>query len=202
MKAVARALALGMIGLVAACTTSAPQTQVTRFHLGQPIARGQVAVEPLNPAVGGSLEYNLFEGAVSRELARAGFNVAPGVPQSELVAVVSVNRNFREEQRQGSGVSVGLGGGGFSGGRRGGGIGLGGGVSFPIGGGRGREVTATELAVQLKRRSDGTVIWEGRAQTQAASNKPESAPDATAARLANALFAGFPGESGRTISVK
>ena len=84
----------------------------------------------------------------------------------------------------------------------GGGVGLGGGVSVPVGGGRADEVVATELRVQLKRRSDNTVVWEGRATTETLGNAPTTQPGATAQRLAGALFKGFPGESGITITVK
>jgi hypothetical protein len=68
-------------------------------------------------------------------------------------------------------------------------------LSFGIGG-KTREVMATELTVQLRRRSDNTTVWEGRAVTESVSGKPGSDPrDQAAQRLANALFRDFPGES-------
>jgi len=58
------------------------------------------------------------------------------------------------------------------------------------------------MQVQIKRRSDGTAIWEGRAMTEAKGQSPDASPQAAVAKLAHAMFAGFPGESGKTISVK
>ena len=55
---------------------------------------------------------------------------------------------------------------------------------------------------QLRRRSDDSVVWEGRAQTESVGQAPETQPGYTARRLASALFRGFPGESGITITVK
>jgi hypothetical protein len=45
-------------------------------------------------------------------------------------------------------------------------------------------------------------VWEGRAVTETAGIGPSTQPAATADRLAKALFKGFPGESGITITVK
>ncbi|TVV69941.1 DUF4136 domain-containing protein [Sphingomonas solaris] len=197
-----RAILIGSALAVAGCTTAgqAP-VQVTRFHLGAPVATGRVSVEPADKVQAESLEFQSYARAVEGELGRIGFQVVPNVPNSELVAAVTVFRGSRETAPAQSPFSVGLGGGTFGGGR-GGGIGLGGGVSFPIGKGRSREVVLTELSVQLKRRSEGTVIWEGRARTEQRLSGNAADSTATVARLANALFAGFPGESGRTITVK
>jgi hypothetical protein len=97
-----------------------------------------------------------------------------------------------------SGLTIGLGGGSY-----GWGGGVGGGVSIPIGGaGRPGQIALTRLIVQIKRRSDGTVIWEGRAETGAPVGSPQADPAATVHRLAAAMFADFPGPSGRTITVR
>jgi hypothetical protein len=97
-----------------------------------------------------------------------------------------------------SGFSIGLGAGGFSGGR-GGGVGFGGGVGIPVGGARNRQAEATELSVTIKRRVDQSPVWEGHARTAVAGDVPR---EAVAEKLARALFTGFPGESGRTIEVR
>ena len=190
---------LGALAL-AGCTTT-PSTQVTRFHLPQPIARGQIAVEPLLPGDRGSLEFQSYASIVGAELARVGFTEAPGLAASEQVAVVSVERASREGASRGSGLSIGLGLGGGSFGR-GGGVGGGGGVSFPVGRARANLIDATRLVVQIKRRSDSTVVWEGRAETSARSGTPAAEPANAVRKLAAAMFADFPGESGRTVNVK
>lgn len=192
-----RAALLGSALALAGCAAQAPETRVTRFHLGQPIARGKIAVESRDPAASKELEYQAYARAVADELARQGFSLAPGVAQSELVAVIDASRGSRAMYKEPSPFSIGIGGGTF--GRH---VGVGGGVNFPIGEGKTREIIGTELAVQIKRRSDGTVIWEGRAMNETRTGTPYSEPAAAAQRLAAALFQGFPGESGRTVTVR
>ncbi|MDO6415536.1 DUF4136 domain-containing protein [Sphingomonas sp. BIUV-7] len=190
------AAAVAVLALAGCATT--PSTRVTRFHLGQPIARGEIAVEPLVPADRDSLEYQTYASIVGAELAKIGFSEAPGLKQSEQVAVVSVERGSRETLAQRSPVSVGVG--GSTGGYGGGGVGLG--ISFPIGKKRSNEIVMTRLSVQIKRRSEGTVIWEGRAESSAAGGSAAAEPGTTVKMLASALFRDFPGVSGRTITVK
>lgn len=190
-----RSLMLVPLLAVAACTTSSTgPVQVTRFHLGGPgvAERGTVAIEPA-PGVQPGMEFDTYGAAVAQQLQGLGYAAVDKVAQSLYVAVVDVRTGTRESERRGSGVSIGLGGGtgGF-------GSGVGGGVSFGLGGDRGgRLVVGTQLSVQLKRRSDQTIVWEGRARGEAS----ERDSGGLAQRLADALFRGFPGESGRTISV-
>jgi hypothetical protein len=173
--------------------------QVTRFHLGQPIAPGDVSIEPKVPDANSALEFQTYEAAIAPHLTRLGFTVMPSLNKSELVLVAGVNRGTRDLAGQPrSPVTVGLGGSSYGGG----GVGLGVGTSFGIGKKRSNTIVGTELQVQLKRRSDGTVIWEGRASTEARLGTPGSDPGPAVTRLAQVLFADFPGESGRTITVK
>ncbi len=106
-----------------------------------------------------------------------------------------VDRSFFDGPPRSS-FSIGIGGGSY-----GYGGGVGGGVSVPIQG-RPTQNVATRLIVQIKRRSDSTTIWEGRAETAQRFGTPGSQPAETVAKLAGALFRDFPGVSGRTISVK
>lgn len=202
IRPIGRIAALAALAALAACATSRPETNVTRFHLNQPIAPGQIAIEPRDPRQQGSLEFDSYAGAVGAELTRLGFRVAPGLATSELVAVVSFTRTTREAGIAQSPVSVGLGVGGGTGGYRGGGVGLGGGLSFPVGKARSRYVTASEMKVLIKRRSDGTAIWEGTAQQSARSDARNADAVSAARTLAASLFQGFPGESGRTITIR
>jgi len=191
-------LAVTLGGLMlAGCATQQPEMRVTRFHLGGPIAPGQITVEPLVPADGKSVEFQTYADAVGAQLARLGFTEAPGLSKSEQVAAIAVERGTRESLARRSPVTVGIGGGNY-----GWGGGVGGGISFPIGHRRSNEIVATRLVVQIKRRSEGTVIWEGRAETAAPAGSAAAQPADTVRRLAAALFQGFPGESGRTITVK
>lgn len=199
-------LALGGALALAGCDTTQP-VQVTRFHLAQPIAPGSFAVEtaamggPGGPVAPDSIELSTYNDIVAGELTRLGFTRAPTVAASELVVSVSVDRGARPDPRpHGAALSVGIGGGGFVGRH----TALGGdvGTTVPIGGNQPHFLVGTRMMVQIKRRSDGTAIWEGRAMTEAKGQAPDASPQAAVAKLAHALFVGFPGESGRTINVK
>lgn len=205
---------IGSALALAGCSTTSP-VEVTRFHLDGQIAPGSFVVQTGTPAGApaltaagpDSLEAQSYNGIVASQLSRIGFTAAPSIDKAEIVASVTVDRGGREDlaARQ-SGFSFGIGGFGGGGGygRRGGGTSLGGGIgtTIPIGGNHPRYIIGTRLMVQLKRRSEGTVIWEGRAQTEARGQDPASQPGAAVAKLAAAMFTGFPGESGRTITVK
>jgi hypothetical protein len=204
MKSIlSKAILLGCAAALAGCAAQTPEVRVTRFHLGQPIASGEIAVTSRDPTLAKDLEFQTYARIVASELQRQNFGIAPDIAKSEQVAVVDVERNWRPTgQRSGSSMSIGLGsssGGGWGGGT---GVGLGGSVSFPIGKSRERMDVATRLSVQIKRRSEGTIIWEGRAETISRDGAPESTPEAAVSRLASALFRDFPGRSGETITVK
>ncbi len=198
--ALASALALSACATTGGTGGSGP-TEVSRYHLGQPVAPGTVSIEPMPGGGGaGGLEYQMYADAVARELSGIGFTPAPPGTSSQYVAAVSFVRSARGSVRTPPKFSIGLGGGSFGGGR-GGGVGLGGGISTGIGS-KTRDLYLSELFVQLRRRSDGTVVWEGRAQRPGLSGDADAQPVATAGRLADALFRGFPGESGITTTVR
>lgn len=183
--------------LLGGCATMGPgPIDVTRFHLGQPIGYGTLAVEPLSTNATISPEYQSYADAVATELGRIGFAPAGNNLPSTFIASVSFTRASQGYVRKRPPITIGVGGGSYGGG---GGVGVGG--SFGIGGGK-AELIATELAVQLRRRTDGTVVWEGKARTDGLAGAPDNQPGATAQRLANAMFKGFPGESGITITVR
>jgi hypothetical protein len=179
-KFVAGLTAFSALALVAGCATDdmATGTSVTRFHLGQPIVRGAIAVESVNPGDANSLEFAQISASVARELTRLGWTVVPN-NASEQVAMVSLTQESREAERR-SGVSIGIGGGTGSYGRHGG-VGVGGGVAIPIGG-----------------RGSNLVVG----QTEARAGTPLASRAGAADRLAAALFRDFPGESGRTIRAR
>ncbi len=195
------ALALTGAGLAACTTVSLPPTEVLRYHLGEPIDRGTVAVQPLSTGPA-SLEFKSYAAAVQGELLKSGYGVPAANAKPQFIATVAFTRTTQAGPPRQSPISIGLGGGGFSGGRRGGGVGLGGGVGFPIGGGGRSAILVTELSVTIKRSADQSPVWEGRAQSFADARKADATTDIQAGKLARALFTGFPGESGRTIQVK
>lgn len=176
-----------------ACTATIPPVEVTRFHVNEAIAPGAIATAPIAGQDGGTIEFRTYSIAVARELARLGFAEGDKAP---YVAEIGYARDTREALAKRSPVTIGIGGGSF--GRH---VGVGLGTSFGIGGDGSRKVVVSRLEVRLKRKADGTVIWEGRAQTEAGENAPAAQPGLAAEKLSRALFSGFPGESGQTITV-
>jgi len=192
-------LALAALGGCAADYGVQRYATATAFHLGQPIARGDIAIEPAAAADANSLEFSAIAAPVERELARLGWNVVHGNARSEQVAVVRVEQEAH--LAQGSGFSIGFGVGGADYGHHGGGVGGGVGAEVPITG-HANQVVGTQLAVRIQRRSDATVAWEGHAEMEALGGTPGASRAGAANRLAAALFQDFPGESGRTIRVR
>ncbi|MFN7173920.1 MAG: DUF4136 domain-containing protein [Thermaurantiacus tibetensis] len=172
--------------LVAACASNRFEANVTRFHLGAAPSATTVAVRALDPAEEQTLAFRAQADAVLKELAAAGFRPAPA-ETAEVLAYVKVESQVSERRRR-SPISVGIGG------ATGGNVSVGGGVSFPVGGGT-SQIRDSEMQLVLRRRADGQVLWEGRARAT------QSGPDAgsAAALLARALLSGYPGQSGRTV---
>jgi hypothetical protein len=200
---IALAALAATLGGCATTPMSAP-VAVLRYHLDDQGERGTLIAEPVTGGPDASLEFKTYAAAIETEAYKNGFTApAPGAT-SQYFASVGFTRRTEDGPPRDSGVRVGLGAGGYSGGgwHGGGGVGLGGGISFPIGKSHPHTVIVSTLSVQIHRRSDGTVIWEGHARTAADSASPDAVGPNTAARMAHALFLGFPGETGRTISVK
>lgn len=192
------ALAIAASGVTGCATTTASgPVDVTRYHLGAPLERGTITVEPMPGGGSASLEFKTYAAAVETELLKVGYAPPAMGKPAQYLGVVSFTRTTRETGPRSAPFTVGVGGGTGSGN-----VGIGGGIGIPIGKPRANEVALTELSVQIRRRGDGTVIWEGRAQTAADVRAPEAQASLAAGKLANALFQGFPGESGRTITVR
>ena len=186
-------LASAAMLLLPACTAKLPPVEVTRFHVNETIAPGTIAIAPMDDIEANSIEFRTYAIAVSRELTRLGFSEGANPAYS---AEVGYSREARDRLSKASPVTIGIGGGSF--GRH---VGVGLGTSFGVGGDNSRKMIISRLEVRLKRAADGTVVWEGRAQTEAPSNAPAAQPGLAADKLSRALFAGFPGESGKTIAV-
>lgn len=190
-------LALGFAAAsLAACETSGgPPTEVTRFHAAAPIERGTVAIVPRtgDPS---DLEFRTEAAAIAPALTGAGFAVvAPGAGAT-LLASVDVRRTTFATPPRGPAFSFGIGGASF--GRH---SGFGADTGVGIGPHPGTAV-GTELSIQLRRQADGMALWEGRGRTSARIGTPAADPGAAVGKIAGALFAGFPGESGRTMVVR
>ena len=197
MKRIASIMALSM-AFASPVLAKPAAVDVTRFHTAQtpPRLKGAaVIVEAASGSDPASLENRVWLDAVQRELFASGFGSAtPGA--ADAIAEVMVERQVLKRERQRGPVSVGVGG---STGSYGGGVGLG--LGFNLGGGPKDEVL-TRLSVRIRDRRTGEALWEGRAENRENAKASEAAPAIAAPRLAHALFSGFPGTSGDTITVK
>lgn len=185
---------------LAGCATgpSSFPVQATRYHYDAMTDRGSIGLAPLAADATASIEYQTYAAAVQAELTRLGYTLpAPGT-KAKYLATVGFTRTARPLPPRRSPVTIGVGGGG--GGGYGGGVGVGGGISFPVGGSGAREGLVTELSVRIMNGPDA--LWEGQAQSLTDARAPDADAGSVAARLAAALFSGFPGDSGRTITVK
>ncbi|MFM5885681.1 MAG: DUF4136 domain-containing protein [Novosphingobium sp.] len=192
-------LALAALGFAAlsGCVAPVGPVQVTRFHAVDtaPLGKGSIAVEPAPGSDGKSLEWQTYQIAVQRQLALLGYGeAAPG--QGSQIAQLRLSRTVSDPVRREGPVSVGLGG---STGSYGSGLGIG--LGFNLGGKPAQQVQ-TELGVMIRDRATGQTLWEGRASFAVDSRSPLASTDLAAAKMAEALFKGFPGQSGETIEVK
>ncbi len=58
------------------------------------------------------------------------------------------------------------------------------------------------MSVTIRDRATNQNVWEGRASFAVRANAPQAQTAIGAAKMAQALFKGFPGESGETIVVQ
>jgi hypothetical protein len=197
-----RTITLAVAGALtlAGCATGPGPVEVTRFHDParlQTAERGSVAIVAA-PGVADGLELAPYRAAVAEELRRLGFRVVndgPVVGTGRYRAEVRVDRFARGSDGRRSPVSVGVGG---STGTFGSGIGLG--IGINLGGGGGERV-GSELAVTLREASSNTSVWEGRAEVEYSPRSDFANARTNATVLAEALFRGFPGNSGETVRV-
>jgi hypothetical protein len=183
--------------MLAGCAqTYVSPVSVTRF-VGQAPARlgiGPIAVRAA-PGMANSLEFAPYWQAVSAELTRLGYRVVPGNDAAQI-AEVRVDRAVEQPGRRRNPVSVGVGG---STGSYGSGLGLG--LGFDLSGPP-PAVADTRIGVIIRDAAGGQPLWEGRADFAASANSKFGNAQAAAAKMAAALFAGFPGRSGETIEVR
>lgn len=200
-RAAFRPILLAVTGAVmlSACTTASytSPVQVTRFSAEDTsqLGLGTIAVVPASGADGDSFAFGAYADAVAGELAELGYQVvsADGAAQ---VAELRLDSFVDQPQRSRGPVSVGVG--GSTGGYRSG-VGLGIGIDLS---GRPPEILNSQIGVMIRDAATRETLWEGRAEFSTRADGDLAQANANAAKLADALFAGFPGESGETISVK
>ena len=187
------AIALTLLTLTA-CATAVPPVEVTRFHTPALASLAPGTAYRFAEEAGLAGETLSYRTAVDGELRRQGFVPAAAGAAAPLTVRLSLSR----AERRGDGaspVNVGVGG---STGSYGSGVGVG--IGLNLGGGPRRWIDLT-LGVRIDDSASGNALWEGRAATAIPAKAPGAQPSLAAAKLAGALFGGFPGESGTTINV-
>lgn len=201
MKISTRATAAALLfatAALSACVAPVGPVEVTRFNdpaMLDRLGKGAIAVESAPGMDPSSLEQRSYQAAVARQLHALGYSET-ALGGGSQVALVRVERTAFRPGRNGSPVSVGVGG---STGGYGSGVGMG--IGIDLSGPPPEQVT-TELGVQIRDRASGRTLWEGRANFTVKGSSPLAGTQLGAAKMAEALFSGFPGNSGETIEVK
>lgn len=197
MKRFVPALVLPALLALSGCVTPVGPVEVTRFHAADVsmLGKGTISVEPVPGADAGNLEWQSYRAAVMRQLVLLGYTEAtPGT--GAQVATMTLSRQTLQPEGGRSPVSVGVGG---STGTYGSGLGVGIGLNLSP---KPSAQVATDLAVTIKDRASGASLWEGRASFTVSSKSPLANTALGAPKMTEALFKGFPGQSGETIEVK
>jgi Domain of unknown function (DUF4136) len=182
-------LPLAAMLALSACSNNT-YAEVVRFHTNQPMNRGTIAIVPADPSVGNTLEFRTHGETVAIELRRLGFTTGLPADQTQYTAVVDITQTDGTGAVTRPGATVGVSGNVV-------------GVAAPVGR-RPNVVTnrSTTLSVQIKRNSDGVMIWEGRASKEAETGTQGATATAAVPALAGALFGDFPGTPGVTTNVR
>jgi hypothetical protein len=164
---------------------------VARFVGDRPEALGHGAITVTSGAPGQDYvpqdNRAAFEAAVVDRLVQAGYDTAQAQPADGQVAELTVTRTVVEpaevKRKPVSGsaaMSVGTGGSAY-------GLALNVDLSKPL-----PPLVATKLEARIRDRASGAVLWEGRAEVSAREGDDKWSEQAIAAKLAQALFDGFP----------
>jgi hypothetical protein len=195
MRKLGRVTALAAAVALAGCATNSG-IDVTRFHLNQPIPADTIELVPSPGVDGNGLEFRNHAAVVANDLAVHGFRppMRPGV--SAYIGVLRAEQTSQFRQGNSSpftlGVGAGTGGSNFR---------VGGNVQVPVGGSGNNMVQVNMLSLQMRRRSESTTVWEGRAVEQVQGNAQGTLTGAVP-RLSRALLKDFPGPSGQTVRVQ
>lgn len=194
---------------LAGCATPF-NAKVSRFQQLPPTTGQSFVIQASNPKLQGGLEFGQYAQIVTAKLVAQGYRPAAGAAQADLV----VRMNYGVDTGHEKVVSTGP---GFYGPGYGGFGGFGGGFGRFGYYGRSRfaygfydpflydglndvssfTVYTSELDLQINRTDNGQRVFEGTAKAQSRDdNLPYLVP-----RLVEAMFTGFPGNSGETVKI-
>jgi hypothetical protein len=199
-----------VLAFLAACTNTL-DTRVSRFN-NLPPANGQtIAVVSDDPALTGGIEFGQYARVVEARLAALGYRPVASAQGADLVARLDYGVDKGRERIRSSpgfrdpfwgpwygyGSRFGYGGrfGGY--GRFGSPWGYGWQDPWFDGGVESYTVYTSGVGLKIDRTADGRRLFEGKAEAVSASNRlPYLVPN-----LVEALFTGFPGNSGETVRI-
>ncbi|MBX9797168.1 DUF4136 domain-containing protein [Sphingomonas sp.] len=206
-------LAVGLALAVAGCAEPF-RARVARFQQLPPTAGQTFFVQSADPSVQGGLEFQQYANVLASEMVRQGYRPASDPATAQLI----VRMRYRVDGgREKIVTSPGLGWGGGWGGFGPWGPGFGGRGAFVYGfndpflwggwggfggfGGysdvRSYTVYNSELALEIDRADNGQRVFEGNARALSRNdNLPYLVPN-----LIQAMFTGFPGNSGQTVNI-
>ena len=191
------ALAIGL----SACATPF-KADVSRFAVPLPAAQGQsFAVVAEDPKLAGGLEFATYANSVAAEMQDLGY-VRAATPESADLLVRFDYRvdGGRERVRTDFNGAGAFGPWGRWGGWGGGFGGWGFGFNDPFFGGpdvRSYTIYTSGIDLKIDRAADGQRLFEGKAEAVSRSNRlPRLVPN-----LVDAMFTGFPGNSGETLRI-
>ena len=203
-------LAVAAVLVLSSCATPF-SAKVSRFQaLPVPAAGQTFMVQACNPQLQGGLEFGQYARLVSARLVEQGYQPASNPGQAQLIVKMHYDVDRGRERVRSSGLGYG-GFGGFGGfGGRGfggyGGFGRGNFIygfndPFLFGGGfndvYSYTVFTSELDLQIERTDNGQRVFEGTARAQSDTDDlPKIVPN-----LVEAMFTGFPGNSGETVKI-
>lgn len=183
------ATSVALLLALSACGGGGMYADVARFHTNQPINRGSIAIVSADASNAGSLEFRTHAETVAVEMRRLGFTTGLPADQVQYLATLDITQSDGQMvTRPGTQVAVPTGP-----------------VQVQVPVGRNRTVTqnrTTLLSVQIMRRADSQMIWEGRASKEAPANSREATLTWAVPALAGALFQDFPGTPGQTVRVR
>ena len=210
-----------LLATLAACAQNF-DAKVTRFQSQLPPPAGQsFAVVAEDPALAGGIEFSQYARLVAAQLVKAGYSEAPTPDQASLVVRFDYGVDKGREHVRSAPFAgdpfwgpwygwrpIGHWGGGFGGGFGGGYYG--GRGFYPHGyWGYGWydpwfdnqvesfTVYTSGVSLKIERKADGQHLFEGKAEAASTSNRlPYLVPN-----LVEAMFTGFPGNSGETVRI-
>lgn len=174
------------------------KVEVTRFladgTAAQALGHGTIAVAPEPDRLADDVERATYEAAVINQLAGAGYDTATRDEGGQTVELTIRHVEAAPAEAPHKPVSgemeVGVSNhGSYQA------LGLNIDLSKPR-----KALLSTRLEARIRDKTSGAVLWEGRADIATRDGDPKWSDQAIAERLAEALFAGFPGKNGETIA--